>query len=177
MSNNGNSGIVEAVFPETEDTAGVLPLFRQLYSRSKSDNLLHRTSRIYNRHVSDDRKRIWLEQMLKFFDHMLAVPPFVLQGTAYSTCDFLDIFLYGTRLLHAKSNRDSETKFAQLVGQFGREKVVMAAHSALGHLYHNAHRVYLVIRQDYAHWIRDLGYTGPDRGVASDLLASRWADD
>jgi hypothetical protein len=148
----------------------LLPI-RQLYA---SDNGFNHACNAYLRHVSDDRKRWWIEETKKNFNRYLdSVPPqFAIEG--YTVRQLLDLVMYGAGLVHyAKSGPQTIQNFKEAVTRNKREFVIFNFVKCCRELYGYANHTYFVLRQDYEHWLSTEGCQPPDLVFLKGLFSSR----
>lgn len=157
--------------PSIEVTCSVLVLFRQLYSTK--DKLFENAYEYYIKHVSDDLKIAWVKERKNAFDALLNNPPSPFQISEYSTKKFIDVFLYGSGLIHPMGdNLRTQSNLKDLIEKFGKEKVAFTIHSCFRQLLAYAIDIYHVIKQDYFYWVKEKGYIGPDIVDVYELLSS-----
>ncbi len=173
LTTGRNQKIIQSAFPSTESTLGVLVLLRQLYSSDPKDDLFNRACGTYLRHVDDKCKADWVKQVKTIFNQMLAKPPhFIGEDFPFSSKELLEAILYGAGLIHARG-KDSkcQEQLRDMLRTFPRERLVMAFHGGMKELFWQAATVYPVIKQDFSHWITDLGLSRPELIDITKLLS------
>lgn len=153
--------------PDRESIKGVILGIRQLYS---SDNVFNIACGTYLRHVADDLKKLWVKERKDSFNRCRENPPHLLRLSQLTTREILDVFIYGSDMMHPRSKKNAEQELKNLLKKFGRERVVMAFNRACLDLCRCAFHVYPVVKQDFAHWVRNEDCAGPGRVSLDDLL-------
>jgi hypothetical protein len=159
--------IISFEHPDAEATRAVLLPIRQLYSEDEAFN--HACNR-YLRHVADGRKHAWVKERKDGFNRSRDSEPFQFKVWSLSTRQVLDLFMYGSGLVHRKADKGQETELSRAVSEYGREHVVMAFNLCCRDLCQYAFDMYHVIRQDFQNWISTERCVGPDKVFAHDLL-------
>ncbi len=168
-------GIISSVFPSVESALGILVLLRQLYSSDPKDNLFNRACGAYLRHADHKGKSCWVKAEKAIFNTMLSKPP----GLPGAQCPFtvselLDMFLYGASLIHSRGkSRDDQDKLSYALKAHSREDLVFSFHSSMKYLFAPALTVYPVLKQDFLHWVNNLGAQQADRVNIAALLGSK----
>jgi hypothetical protein len=164
----GERKLLEACFPNDEETMAVLAYFRQLHA---GDKLLEKAAGTYLKHCSEQRKCDWMRDRIEAFKQMVdsAPPPF---GIGYTRREVIQLVMYGAGMLHAKSDHGDDAKLQSLVSEQGRESVVSIFNNCLLDLLSVAVVVYRVIRQDFESWLTDHQLAQPDRQRINELFAS-----
>lgn len=114
------SELLEAVFPNDSKTLEVLAYFRQLHAK---DRLLERACEVFIETCSDQRKNVWLEDLVVSFKQMIDTQP-VPFNVPFSRRKIIQIFMYGAGLLHSKSVGGDEQLLANLIQSQGKHRVV-----------------------------------------------------
>lgn len=150
----------QIVQPRVESTCSILLFFRQLYSTK--DKLFENACEYYIEHASNDLKIAWVKERKNAFYALLNNAPFPFQITEYSTKEFIDVFLYGSGLIHPIGNNlRAQNKLKGLIKKYGKEKVAFTIHSCFRQLLGYAIDIYHVIKQDFDYWVKKKGYSGP----------------
>ena len=149
--------LLEALFPNEEDTTAVLGYFRQLHA---GDKLLASAAEIYVAHCSDSRKTWWVEERKQNFEKLVDSEPIPFQ-VGFTRREIIRMFMYGARLLHARSDHGDDTRLAKLIEAHGRHNAVATFNHCLYDLLAVAAQVFHVIRQDYETWISEHDLEGP----------------
>jgi len=166
-SKSGGKELLEAIFPDDEDTMSVLAYMRQLHA---GDRLLSKACEIYVAHVSDDRKVWWVNDIKRAFEASVdAQPaPFVTNGATRR--QIVRMFMYGAGLLHSTSNHGDEEALASFMSHHGTHQSIMIFNSCLMDFYRDAAVLHPVIQQDFDYWIRVSGLAPPSRITIPDLF-------
>jgi len=161
--------LLEALFPNDEQTTAILGYFRQLHA---GDKLLVNACDTYIAHCGDGRKAWWIEERKQAFENMVDAVPAPFQ-VGFTRREIVRMFMYGARLLHATSNHGDDQKLADLIKAHGRHNAVAVFNHCLWDLLGIAAPVYNVIRQDYDSWITNHGLEGPGRDDIDTLFQSK----
>ena len=155
--------VVQCDFPPVENMCAVLTLFRQLYAK---DALLENACNVYKKHCNNDIKKNWIDVCIDRFKQNLDSEQAFLSLKGCTMKDLLEVFLYGTGLVHSASerNRNNRNKLSELVKEHGREKMVMAVNSSFWTVLKYAGDIFHVVNQDYRHW------TEQERCAKSDMF-------
>ena len=166
---HAESKLLEALFPNDEETTAVLAYFRQLHA---SDELLANAADVYIKHCSDGRKTWWIAERKQHFEKLVDSEPAPFQ-VGSTRREVIRMFMYGASLLHATSNHGDDKKLADLIEARGRHNAVAIFNHCLYDLFSVAAQVFHVIRQDYESWISEHGLEGPGRDDISTLFESK----
>lgn len=156
--------------PDLGQIYSILLPIRQLYA---ADDAFNHACKVYMRHVTEDRKRCWIEQIKKEFNSYLeSVPhPFALEN--YTVRQVLDLVMYGAGMVHyAKSKPETRHHFKEAVTRHRREMVVFVFISYCQEVYQYAANAYFVLLQDYKHWLESEGCQAPDLVFLKRLFSS-----
>jgi hypothetical protein len=145
--------LIEVVFPSDENTRSVATLFRQLYSTHSLDGLMAGGCKVYGTLASNPLKRQWVLQQKESFGAVLASPPFQGTSSVGSVTQLLDLFLYGCRVMHARSSKNAEPEMAALMKEKGEEVVALEVTSAFRRLAHLALEAQAIVAQDLPLWL------------------------
>lgn len=165
--NNDIKKIINFERPNAEATAAVVLPIRQLYSE---DEAFNHACNWYLRHVADGRKHDWVNERKDGFNRCRESEPFPFNAWNRTTREVVDLFIYGTGLVHRKADKDREAELREAASEYGREQVVIVFNVCCRNLCRYAFDVYHVIRQDFQHWITADGCVGPDKVFVQDLL-------
>lgn len=168
-SASAQPALLEALFPNDEQTTSILAYFRQLHA---GDKLLVNATDVYVAHCSDARKIWWVNERRQHFEALVDSPPVPFHQGA-TRREVIRMFMYGAGLLHATSNHGDDQKLADLISARGRHHAVAVFNHCLHDLFAVAIHVFHVIRQDYEHWIADHGLAKPDRDDIGVLFQSK----
>jgi hypothetical protein len=168
---NEEAANITCDFPAVESMCAVLTLFRQLYA---GDALMEMTCQIYTDHSSNAIKRQWADHCLKSFKQSLDRNPNFLHLQGCTVKQLFDAFLYGTGIVHSPSdiNRENRNRLSKIVGQYGREKVIMAVNQSFWMALGYAVDIFHVVKQDYEHWTEQEGCAKSDMFDIYSLLRS-----
>ncbi|HUT30039.1 MAG TPA: hypothetical protein VMX13_09630 [Sedimentisphaerales bacterium] len=163
--------VVKCDLPTVESMCAVLTLFRQLYSK---DALMRNTCEIYNEHCGNGTKKKWVDFCLQAFKERLGGNTSFIHLETCSVRELFEAFLYGTGIVHSPSDRNAENRkrLSMLVGQYGREKVIMAVNESFWMVLKYAIDVFHVVKQDYEHWTKSEGCAKSDVFDIYSLLQS-----
>lgn len=164
---SGDSKLLEADFPDDEETMSILAYFRQLHA---GDKLLARACEVYLAHAGDARKQWWVNERKQTFESLVDSPPAPYRNIGKSRREVVRMFMYGAGLLHSSSHHGDDVALDSLIAQHGKHEVVMIFNSCLMDFYRIAATLHPVIQQDYEHWINDSGFDPPNRTAISDLF-------
>ena len=164
-----DSTLLEALFPNDEQTTAILGYFRQLHA---GDKLLVNACDTYIAHCSDSRKAWWIDERKQAFEKMVDTEPAPFQ-VGYTRREIVRMFMYGAGLLHANSKYGDDQKLADLIEARGRHIAVAVFNQCLWEFLRIAAQVYNVIRQDFDSWITDHGLQGPGRDDIGTLFQSK----
>ena len=155
--------VVQCDFPTVENMCAVLTLFRQLYAR---DALMENACNVYKKHCNNDTKKQWINVCIDKFKQSRDSEQGFLSLKGCTVKDLLEVFLYGTGLVHSasKTNRNNRNKLSDLVKEYGREKVIMAVNNSFWTVLKYAGDIFDVVNQDYRHW------TEQERCAKSDMF-------
>jgi hypothetical protein len=157
--------------PSVENTCSVLVFFRQIYS--SKDKLFENACRFYIEHSDNVLKTGWITERMNVFNELLKRPPFPFNITEYSTKEFIDVFLYGSGLIHPiRGNLKPQNKLRDLINKYGKEKVAFTIHSCFRQLLGYSIDIYHVIKRDFGYWINEKGLTSPNIIDVYDLFKS-----
>jgi len=160
--NGDRSRLLEAEFPNHEETSAVLAYFRQLHG---GDKLLVNAVDCYLKHCSDARKRLWVQERKEAFADVVDNPPAPLEAN-YTCRRVIQMFMYGAGLLHSTSNDGAEKDLEKLIGDKGVERATALFNHCLLDLLSVAISVYQVIKQDFMHWFADYDLPEPDEQLS-----------
>jgi hypothetical protein len=163
------SSLLEAIYPNDEQTTAVLAYFRQLHG---GDKLLSRAVDVYIAHCGDGRKSWWVDERRGQFEALVDSEPLPFQ-VGFTRREIIRMFMYGAGLLHASSNQGDDEKLAGLIAGQGRHNAVAIFNHSLYDLLTIAAQVFQVIRQDYECWICDHSLEGPGRDDIRTLFKSK----
>jgi hypothetical protein len=157
--------------PDLGQMYAVLLPIRQLYAE---DDAFNRACKVYLTHVQDERKHAWVKEMKRTFNKHLDSSSGPLTVQNHTVRQLLDLVMYGAGLVHySKSARESVENFKQALENQPRERLAFAFIASCRFLYGFANNVHVVLRQDYEHWLSNLGCQQPDLVFLRDLFASR----
>jgi len=161
------SKLLEARFPDHEDTMAVLAYFRQLHA---GDKLVAKACDVYIAHVGDERKQWWISERKQTFESLVDSPPALYNTDGKSRREIVRMFMYGARLLHSSSDHGDDAALDSFVLQYGQHKAVMIFNSCLMDFFRIAATIYPVIHQDYHHWVNNEGLAAASRTAIPDLF-------
>jgi hypothetical protein len=171
MEFTGTFGDIQQILsfdePDREAVKAVVLPIRQLYS---SDDILNIACKVYLRHVADERKRWWVQERKDAFNRHRDSPPHLSRLGEYSTQKIIETVIYGLGIVHRRSKANSEEDLRILMNKHRRECVVMAFNCACRDFCRFAFDIYLVVKQDFEHWIRNEGCAGPNRITLDDVI-------
>ena len=154
-----DSKLLEAVFPNDQETISVLAYFRQLHA---ADRLFTRTCDTFIRICGDERKTFWMTERLESFKEMVDSHPIPFTGIG-TRREIIKMFMYGAGLLHATSNDGADAKLAELIRTQGKHRAVLIFNHCLWDILSIAITVYHVVKHDFEHWIGHCGLKCPSR--------------
>jgi hypothetical protein len=161
------SRLLEAKFPDDEDTMSVLAYFRQLHA---GDKLLAKACDTYIEHVSDGRKQCWVKERKQTFESLVDSPPAPYNRDGKSRRQIIRMFMYGAGLLHSSSNHGDDLALESFISQHGQHEAVMIFNSCLMDFFRVAATIRPVIYQDYHHWINIKGFAAANRVAIPNLF-------
>ena len=161
--------LLEALFPNEEETTSVLAYFRQLHA---GDKLLANAADIYVEHCSDGRKTWWVDERKQSFEGLVDAEPTPFQVGA-TRREIIRMFMYGAGLLHATSHYGDDKKLAQLIESQGRHNAVTIFNHCLLDLLAVAVQIFHVVRQDYEFWIAEHSLERPSRDDIGTLFENK----
>lgn len=164
--------LVEAIFPNADETTAILGYFRQLHAK---DKLFEKAADAYLRHCGDGAKRFWVEHEKQAFIGAIDSPPGILE-TKRTNRRILQLFMYGAGLLHSTSNDGADAELAEFIGQHSKERAVSIFNSCLMRMYGDVVPAYHVIKQDFDYWVAKCSLAAPDRKAIDDLFESYIAE-
>ncbi len=175
ITSAGAGQIIDSAFPSAESALGVLVLFRQLYSSNPEDDLFNRACGYYVRHVGNRGKAEFVKAEKKSFNSLLRKsPPLSEKDVGCSTKDLLEAFLYGACIMHSRSRDKTNTKrLNSMLQKCPPQRLVMAFHSGMKYLLNHVLTVYPLVKQDFVHWVYQVGLCGPDIIDIAKLLSGR----
>lgn len=153
--------------PGTEATRGVLMLIRLLISK---DDVFNCAVNWYLKHAADQRKRNWVKERQKSFSKCRKSRSCPMSVGNYTRQQIIDTFMYGSGLIHRKSEKGCEGELKQIVELYGRERFVIVLNQACRDVCQPAFDSYHIINQDFNRWITADGCAGPDRINIKGLL-------
>jgi hypothetical protein len=159
--------LLEAKFPNDQDTMSVLAYFRQLHA---GDRLLVKACDAYMAHVGDARKYWWVNEERQAFESLVDSPPVPYNTGGKSRRQIIRMFMYGAGLLHSSSNHGEDMALASFISQHGKDKAVMIFNGCLTDFFRVAATIYPVIHQDYHHWVKNEGFAPASRPAIPDLF-------
>ena len=93
--------------------------------------------------------------------------------TDLSARHYLNAFAYGANVVHATSKKtEPASDWDKLLGSNAKQLVVMGYHFVLHTLLRFVSLAIPVLRQNVTHWIKDLGWEGPELPSASNPFGS-----
>jgi len=154
--------LIESSFPDIEEFVYAAVYFRQLFSRSRSDQLFQSVCERYQRFVQCSGKGIWVAHEWSAFDETLKNSDFMVPD--YSRERLIEAFMYGASIFHGISSKQCHKRrdFRNIVANYDKEVVLYALHSSLKELRNHVTRVAAVLYQDFASWIKEFGLPLPD---------------
>jgi hypothetical protein len=159
--------------PDLESTTAALILMRQ-FLPGLDDSFLN-ACRIYCAHVDDDRKKHWVQAEMQRFETLLADKPTFNAAKVFASMthgDVVELFVYGTGLVHRKSRDSLEAELSNLYAQHSRREIVFGFHWVARCFLESPINVAPVIYSDFAHWIQSLGVPRPTRIACETFFAS-----
>lgn len=157
---SGDSKLLEAAFPDHEDTMSVLAYFRQLHA---GDKLVERACDVYIAHVGDDRKQWWVNERKQSFVAMIDSPPVPNNTNGQTRRQIVRMFMYGAGLLHSSSQNGDNVALDTFITQHGKHDAVMIFNSCLMDFFRVAVTIYPVVYQDFTHWLNTDSLVKPSR--------------
>lgn len=155
------SRLLEAEFPDAEDTMSVLAYFRQLHAK---DKLVKKACEAYIAHAGDERKQWWVSERQRSFESLICSVPWPYNTNGQSRRQIIRMFMYGAGLLHSSSKRGKDTAALDVfISQHGKNEAVMIFNSCLMDFLRVAATIHPVIHQDYHHWVNTDGLAAADR--------------
>lgn len=154
--------LLEASFPDIEEFVYAAVYFRQLFSRSRSDQLLRNVCERYQHFVSHAGKSIWVAKEQESFAQVLSRPTFMLPD--YSAEALVEAFMYGASIFHGIPNEQCPKRknFRKIIADHDRELVLYALHTSLKQLQNHVSAIAAVVYQDFSNWIPDNNLPLPD---------------
>ncbi|HEY3969572.1 MAG TPA: hypothetical protein VGM05_33775 [Planctomycetaceae bacterium] len=161
------STLLEAGFPDDEDTMSVLAYFRQLHA---GDKLVTKACEAYIAHAGDGRKQWWVNERKQSFESLIDSAPVPHNTSGHSRRQIMRMFMYGARLLHGSSSHGDDAALDAFISRHGRHEAVMIFNSCLMDFFRVAATIHPVICQDYRHWVSTDGLTAANRVGITDLF-------
>lgn len=158
--------LVEAIFPNADETTAILAYFRQLHAM---DKLFEKAADSYLKHCGDGAKRFWVEHEKQAFVAAIDIPPGILE-TKRTNRRILQLFMYGAGLVHSTSNDGADVELAEIITQHSKERAVSIFNSCLMRMFGDVVPAYHVIKQDFDHWVANCSLAAPDRKAIDDLF-------
>jgi hypothetical protein len=165
--------VLAASIAPDDQTMAILAYFRQLHA---GDALLTKSVDAYLEHCGDARKAWWVDERRKAFVAMIDARPTPWITDGVTRREIVAMFMYGAGLLHSESKHGHDVALGAFVARHGQQKAVFIFNSCLLDFFRVAVQVYYVIRQDFHHWVGEIGLTGPTRVSIKDLFASYSGD-
>ena len=162
-----DSKLLEAKYPNDEDTLAVLPYFRQLHA---SDRLLVKACDIFTAHEGDDRKQWWVNERKQAFESLVDSAPSPYSTAGKSRREIVQMFMYGAGLLHSTSKYDDDKALDAFISSHGKHKAVMIFNSCLMDFFSIAATIHPVIHQGYDQWVKNEGFAAAKRVAIPDLF-------
>lgn len=166
------STLLQAIFPNDEETLAVLAYIRQLHG---VDRLFAKAAEMYVKHCGDERKRFWVQAELEQFRTTVDSPP-CLFGIDCTRREIIQMFMYGAGLLHSTSNHGDDKKLAKLFEDYGRHRAVIVFNHCLLDICGAAVPTYHVVKHDYEYWIKEGGLSPSERTEIKTLFTSFQGD-
>jgi len=166
-------GKYKAILPVRDDCMAVILPFRQLYSKSGTDDLFNRCCNIHNRHCPRNHPAFaWVNEYKNRFNTFLQqTPGFPMPAIDISAQRYLDAFAYGARVIHVSSKTDTPAvDLKRLLKDRPIQLVVLGFHYILRELMRYVSMAAPVIHQDVSHWVCDLGWKDDLGPSARDLF-------
>lgn len=155
------SKLLEAGFPDDEDTMSVLAYFRQLHAK---DKLVKKACEAYIAHSGDKRKRGWVNERQQSFESLIDSAPGLYNTNGKSRREIIRMVMYGLGMLHSSSEKgDDAVALKVFISQHGQHEAVMIFNSCLMDFLRVAATIHPVIHQDYHHWVNTDGLAAADR--------------
>lgn len=167
-----DSKLLEAIFPNADETTAVLAYFRQLHAK---DRLFVNAVDAYLKHCNEEGKRLWVEYEKKRFVGAIDIPPGILE-TKRTNRRILQLFMYGAGLLHSTSKDGADVELADFIAEHGKERAVSIFNSCLMRMLGRTVPSYYVIKQDFDHWLTKCMLAPPDRKSIDDLFENYVAE-
>ena len=166
--------VLAATVAADDETMAVLAYFRQLHA---GDALFTKSVDAYLEHCGDGRKAWWVDERRQAFVAMIDSPPAPWITDGATRREIVAMFMYGGGLLHSDSKHGDEVALQAFVAKHGQHKAVFIFNSCLLDFLRIAVHLYHVVRQDFHHWVAEMGLVGPTRISIQDLFASYSGDD
>lgn len=154
--------LLEASFPDIEEFVYAAVYFRQLFSRSRSDQLFRNVCDRYQHFVQSPVKSIWVAEEHAAFARTISGPVFMLPD--YTAEQLIEAFMYGASIFHGipMEQCPKRQNFRRIIADNDREMVLYALHASLKQLQNHLSGVAAVIYQDFSNWIPDNSLPLPD---------------
>lgn len=161
------SQLLEAGFPDDEDTMSVLAYFRQLHA---ADKLVTKACEAYIAHAGDGRKQWWVNERKDSFESLIDSPPMPYNTNGRTRRHIIQMFMYGAGLLHSSSNHGDDAALDAFISQHGKYESVMIFNSCLMDFFRVAATIHPVIHQDFHHWVNTDGLAAAARVTIQNLF-------
>lgn len=178
LSLNNERGTLSLDCPRFQETLPIFALLRQLlFARAsevgKQDDVFRQAVQLYVAHCSDIRKVAWLLHEKQSFERFLLGrnrfgPECDLGGM--SNGEVLDTLIYGTGILHRRSQKKREEQLARLQAKNDRRKLAFMLHWLCRQLLDSTVKAAVLIQQDFAHWVNEGLCPRPTRVVMESVL-------
>ena len=161
------SQLLEAGFPDDEDTMSVLAYFRQLHA---GDKLVSKACDTYVAHAGDGTKQRWVNERKQSFGSLIDSPPVTYDTKEKTRRQIIQMFMYGAGLLHSSSKNGEDAALDTFILQHGKHEAVMIFNLCLMDFFRVAATIHPVIRQDYHHWVNTDGLAAAARLTIPNLF-------
>ena len=162
-----DSKLLEAEFPDDEDTMSVLAYFRQLHA---ADRLVEKACDAYIAHVGDGRKQWWVNERKQSFISLIDKPSVPYDTGGQTRRQIISMFMYGAGLLHSSSKYGADSDLDAFIIRHGKHEAVMIFNSCLMDFFRVAATIHPVLHQDYTHWVNQDGLAAASRVQITNLF-------
>lgn len=168
QANMNGDGLIRADMPNLEQTVFALLYMRQLIGSKGNDDLFNTACKNYIRHSANERKADYVEKKRKNWNELLEQKPMRidLAKIVSSAKMLLAAFQYGSFIIHSPDRVRSKEARDLFNALYQNEKIrvdaVWELNSIMKTLFGEAAQIALLIRNDFAVWIRDKKIPAPN---------------
>mgnify|MGYP001044815813 FL=1 len=168
QANMNGDGLIRADMPNLEQTVFALLYMRQLIGSKGNDDLLNTACKNYIQHSANKYKADYVEKKRKNWNELLEQKPMRidLAKIVSSAKMLLEAFQYGSFIIHSPDRVRSKEARDLFNALYQNEKIrvdaVWELNSIMKTLFGEAAQIALLIRNDFAVWIRDKKIPAPN---------------